>query len=540
MQSQRIQVRTLLGAVLTLLICCASVGADTSPLPSPLPSPVADPSPAASALPVADAAPAATPSPAADASGAAPPSETTTQTSALSGPRPNTCVKCHTDEAEKHVGSIHEAAGVRCVQCHGGDDTVESEEASMAKSAGFIRKIKKDKTLIFQMCASCHKAASATEKKGPGDLYPLSFHAKKVLQENDFAAAVCTDCHGTHDILPRTDPRSRTHRLKIPQTCEKCHSDDLRMNPYGIPTDQFKKYKVSHHGIAVLKKGDSEAAVCIDCHRSHDVLPPEDPKSPIFRVNIPATCGRCHSDTKLMEKHGLKATALEAYRNSVHGVAVLKKGSTTAPTCVTCHGNHTAVPPGFRQVAAVCGRCHTNTEEAFAKSPHAKLKFKGCIECHGNHGVEHPTPDLFSQACVRCHPHGSPAFDVGQKLKNLVVGADTLLAESKEKLGRLKATGYAQDKLQEKLAAARQELLQMGDALHTLSVTETQLKIDKIKTMNEDLGRGIDDLELQAGLRRWSLILVIGLFMFAARLFLLLSRAYHDEVEKEGPGTGSH
>ena len=35
----------------------------------------------------------------------------------------------------------------------------------------------------------------------------------------------CTDCHGTHDILPKSDPKSHTYHLRIPETCAKCHAN---------------------------------------------------------------------------------------------------------------------------------------------------------------------------------------------------------------------------------------------------------------------------------------------------------------------------
>ncbi|MDO8673113.1 MAG: hypothetical protein Q7O66_17020, partial [Dehalococcoidia bacterium] len=35
--------------------------------------------------------------------------------------------------------------------------------------------------------------------------------------------AVCTDCHGVHDIMNRTDPSSSVASANLVKTCGKCH-----------------------------------------------------------------------------------------------------------------------------------------------------------------------------------------------------------------------------------------------------------------------------------------------------------------------------
>jgi len=74
---------------------------------------------------------------------------------------------------------------------------------------------------------------------------------------------------------------------------------------------------------------------------------------------------------------------LEQYKESVHGIGLLEKGDTGMPQCATCHGSHSAVPPGFRNVGHVCGRCHQNEERNFLQSLHAPFdQFPRCIICH--------------------------------------------------------------------------------------------------------------------------------------------------------------
>src|SRR5262245_55090333 len=66
--------------------------------------------------------------------------------------------------------------------------------------------------------------------------------------------------------------------------------------------------------------GPSEPALA---HRG--ILPPADRKSPVHRLNIPATCGSCHRGQ------------FAAFQDSRH-YKLLRSGNDEGPTCVTCHG----------------------------------------------------------------------------------------------------------------------------------------------------------------------------------------------------------
>jgi hypothetical protein len=56
--------------------------------------------------------------------------------------------------------------------------------------------------------------------------------------EGAMLAAVCTDCHGVHDIQSAKDPSSSTMQANLTRTCQKCHPD---------ATDQFPKSWLSHY-----------------------------------------------------------------------------------------------------------------------------------------------------------------------------------------------------------------------------------------------------------------------------------------------------
>jgi hypothetical protein len=51
-------------------------------------------------------------------------------------------------------------------------------------------------------------------------------------------AAVCTDCHGVHDIQKADDPNSSVMAANLQKTCQKCHPG---------ATESFPKAWLSHY-----------------------------------------------------------------------------------------------------------------------------------------------------------------------------------------------------------------------------------------------------------------------------------------------------
>src|ERR1043166_1597175 len=214
---------------------------------------------------------------------------------------PTDCAGCHQKQADQFQVSVHHGA-VRCQDCHGGSDYYDvSPEETQRWSQALI--------------------VTPAPAGAPFD------HGKAF--------------------------RGKASRDKVPERCGTCHADVERMNPYGLLTDQLSSYWVSGHGKRLKSSGDTRVAVCIDCHGAHDVLRHDNPQSRTYFKNIPATCGRCHSDPTLMGAFNLPATIVDQYRNSIHGRNVLERGDSGSPTCATCHGSHAAAPPGYLEVSHV-------------------------------------------------------------------------------------------------------------------------------------------------------------------------------------------
>ncbi len=70
-------------------------------------------------------------------------------------------------------------------------------------------------------------------------------------------------------------------------------------------TRKAKDYATSIHGMSHAM-GASGAAQCWDCHGSHGILPVKDPASPVFKMNLPVTCAKCHSNTNLTKEYQIE------------------------------------------------------------------------------------------------------------------------------------------------------------------------------------------------------------------------------------------
>jgi predicted CXXCH cytochrome family protein len=264
--------------------------------------------------------------------------------------QPNRCVDCHSAlEGELHVTQeqfaqdIHAQKGLTCASCHGGDPT-KTDESAMSKAARFKGKL--EHAAVPKLCGSCHSDPGFMRQYNPSlrtdqlGQYQTSVHGKR-LAAGDTKVAVCTDCHGVHDLRPASDPRSKVHPLNIATTCSHCHADTKYMAAYKIPTNQFAAYETSVHHAALTERGDLSAPTCTTCHGNHGATPPG-------VGNVANVCSTCHV---------FQAQLFEA---SPHKAAFATAG---LPGCVTCHSNHGIPKPSDAMLGtsghSVCTNCHT-------------------------------------------------------------------------------------------------------------------------------------------------------------------------------------
>lgn len=255
-------------------------------------------------------------------------------------------------------------------------------------------------------CFTCHEDKALVSTNSSGKAVSL-FVDQKAFEKSIHGKHRCTSCHSEITEVPHPDKF-----VAKPVSCGKCHRVETEI------------YLGSDHGLAI-HKGVPEAASCKDCHgHNHYLLNYRNPASPVYRTNLPATCGKCHGNAEEMEKFNLRQHGpVSSYEKSIHGVALLEKGELNAANCADCHGSHSlhkSVNPAsklhWKNVPATCGKCHENVNETFLRSVHGKAVLAGvrdapvCTDCHGEHSIaavrnstSRVAPANIPGTCGQCH-----------------------------------------------------------------------------------------------------------------------------------------
>ena len=183
---------------------------------------------------------------------------------------------------ESYEKSVHGSAlnggnpkAANCVDCH----TSHSVKKSIDPTSSIY------KSNIPFTCAKCHPKISET--------YEQSIHGTAV-KDGNFDAPVCTDCHGEHNILKTTNPKSPVAFQNVSkEVCSPCHNSVRLTEKFGIQPNSYSTFSDSYHGLA-LSGGSVEVANCVSCHGTHNIKPSSDPTSTIYKGNLVKTCGKCH------------------------------------------------------------------------------------------------------------------------------------------------------------------------------------------------------------------------------------------------------
>ena len=141
----------------------------------------------------------------------------------MHAPDPSACGECHPDELSQYQQSIHGKAFARgvqsapvCINCHHG---YHATSPKLAASPVHPRH-------VAGTCSRCHESKPLAAKFDIPtrrlETYRRSYHG--IANEfGDRTVANCASCHGAHDILPSSDPRSSVNPKNLPKTCGKCH-----------------------------------------------------------------------------------------------------------------------------------------------------------------------------------------------------------------------------------------------------------------------------------------------------------------------------
>jgi hypothetical protein len=243
-----------------------------------------------------------------------------------------------TVDPEVYSASVHGQEGMLCAHCHA--------DASGYPHAPLTVNTRRDLSLSLyrSSCILCHR-----------DKYDATLDSvhQTALAGGDTRAAICTDCHGTHNITPS-------------QMCALCHSEI------------FERYKNSVHGAALIGEGNPDVPSCTDCHQVHSV---EGPHTGSFHLFSPQICAKCHSDPAMMGRYGISTDVFDTYVADFHGTTVIlfqdlaPDQETNKPVCIDCHGVHDMKQVDDPESAvlkanllATCQKCHPDATANFPTS----------------------------------------------------------------------------------------------------------------------------------------------------------------------------
>ena len=253
--------------------------------------------------------------------------------------KPVDCSTCHAEVVQKYDLSIHGslfAAGdpdaPKCLDCH-------EKHATQSKRLPSSRTYPRN---VPDLCGTCHRQGERAAKRIQSEIpdivgsYVMSIHGKGLIEAGLVVSATCTNCHTAHSELPADDPDSSVNSAHVAETCGTCHhgiEEIFRTSvhwPGNTETDhqlptceschtshtisrtdaagfrlammnqcgrchesEAETFFDTYHG-KVSRLGSEGAAKCYDCHGTHDILPPIDPRSTLSHDNVIQTCAKCH------------------------------------------------------------------------------------------------------------------------------------------------------------------------------------------------------------------------------------------------------
>ena len=133
-----------------------------------------------------------------------------------------TCGKCHTQVVGVFKDSIHGKAlarGVRdaptCTDCH------SDHQMSSLKTASVLK-------VAVDVCSRCHASERFNARNNLSSdrvtTFFASYHGMSAKLGSS-QSANCVSCHGAHNVLPSSDPKSSVNKANMVNTCRKCHPE---------------------------------------------------------------------------------------------------------------------------------------------------------------------------------------------------------------------------------------------------------------------------------------------------------------------------
>jgi len=325
------------------------------------------------------------------------------------------------------VSLLHAQSDEDCMMCHEDREmtgTLNGRMVSMfVDTTIFARSVHHSNT-----CLSCHADAADEGFPHADDLDPVNcgnchegqmtdnvrgIHGQALLM-NDPNAPSCKECHGHHDILPYSNPNSRTYKMNIPILCGTCHREgEVVARVYDVSEHNIvENYTQGIHGRGLFEAGLIVTATCNDCHGNHLVLPHTSPNSSINPTRIAGTCMKCHTRIEDSHKKVIKGELWE-------------QNPSIIPACSSCHPPHIVDVPQIQARISdnSCMKCHKDenlhgtldgdTVSMFVNStdlPNSVHKNIQCTKCH-TEVTDHLARPCATNEPVDCSSCHAEVFD---------------------------------------------------------------------------------------------------------------------------------
>ncbi len=132
------------------------------------------------------------------------------------------CGKCHQEIMNELRNSIHGKA-----MKHGAPDAPTCTDCHADHQIGGLKAVSPLK-VAEDVCSRCHASARFNARYNlPMDrvtTFFASYHGMAAKFGSN-RSANCASCHGYHNVLPSSDPRSSVNKANMVKTCRKCHPE---------------------------------------------------------------------------------------------------------------------------------------------------------------------------------------------------------------------------------------------------------------------------------------------------------------------------
>ncbi len=257
----------------------------------------------------------------------------------------------------KYRQSVHK--DMQCIECHVGYNEFPCPHDKITA------KNKREYMVGYHdTCQKCHQEQFAQVSD--------SIHDALFLEGN-LDTPLCADCHQPHEqqLLDENNPHGDNILRWQAQICADCHEQ------------AFDDYLHSVHGQGLLLGKGADMPDCVDCHNVHLI---NDPAQNKFRKSSIDVCVKCHTDSEVMEKYGLKSNVLDTYM-VFHGTTITlledydPTSLTNKPTCYDCHGIHEVgkMTPPVIEANISAMTLYPNVEVKQAGPPIENVGFTGVI-----------------------------------------------------------------------------------------------------------------------------------------------------------------